>query len=106
MTITVVNVRTAKQPFVYCGRRNARYGLPQSPLANPIPLKVDTPDERMWNLGEYQVWFDEQRKKNKAVIAELERLKELAAKGDLYLGCWCKPKICHCDIIKKHLEEP
>ncbi len=104
MTIIVVNVRTAKQPFVYCGRRNVRYGLPQSPLANPIPLKVDTLEERQANLALYERWLEVQKEKNKAVIAELERLKELAAKGDLYLGCWCAPKICHCDIIAVHLE--
>lgn len=104
MTITVVNVRTAKQPFVYCGRRNARYGLPQSPLANPIPLAKDTLEERQANLALYERWLEVQKEKNKAVIAELVRLKELAAQGDLYLGCWCKPKICHCDIIAIHLE--
>ena len=35
---------------------------------------------------------------------EILRLKRIAENGDLYLGCYCKPKECHCDVIKSCIE--
>ena len=35
---------------------------------------------------------------------ELFRLVRLAKKGDLSLGCYCKPPACHCDTIKAAIE--
>jgi hypothetical protein len=32
----------------------------------------------------------------------MERLKELEGKA---LGCWCKPKSCHGDVLIKLIEE-
>jgi predicted dehydrogenase len=35
---------------------------------------------------------------------EMQRLVDLARKGDLDLVCWCAPKACHGDVIKRAIE--
>lgn len=102
--ITIVNVRNAiPSTYEYCGRRNTRYGLLQSPLANPYPLKRES--ERQLVLTRYRVWFYGMAYSvNPAFDTEIGRLVDLADEGDLALGCWCAPKRCHCEVIKEYLE--
>lgn len=37
-------------------------------------------------------------------LSELQKIKELAEKQDVYLICFCAPQSCHGDIIKKIVE--
>ena len=48
----------------------------------------------------YREWLRREWVKNGEVRRELERLVELAKRGDLVLVCCCKPKPCHGDVIK------
>lgn len=100
--ITVINVKhVAPGSFEYCGRANPMYKLKQSPLANPFKLDKDTPAERERVITQYREWLEAKIAANdSAVVNELARLKVLAAKGDVALGCWCADKRCHCDVIK------
>lgn len=103
--ITIVNVKTAKRgTYEYCGRRNARYGLKQSPLANREPLLREKDRERI--LSDYADWFEQMTNADNAAFdAEIMRLHWLDVSGDLALGCWCYPKRpCHCEVIKDFLE--
>jgi hypothetical protein len=102
--IAVVNVLIAPAgSFVYCGRYNATYRLPASPLANPYHLAREA--DRPAVLAQYATWFETMTNSdNPAFHAEIARLVNLARAGDLALGCWCKPKACHCDVIKGFLE--
>jgi hypothetical protein len=45
----------------------------------------------------YEIWLDDQLQSGRLNLNELKSAKRL--------GCWCKPKRCHGDYIKKLLEE-
>ena len=64
--------------YIYCGRSNAL----NSKLFNDY--YITTPTSK--NFNEY--------------IFELVKSNKLT---ELYLGCFCKPKECHTDIIKQEL---
>lgn len=75
-----------------------------SPLGNPFVMKNSSPAERDRVCNAYEVWFEENKETEK-VAKELKRLYKLSQKGDLILGCFCYPKRCHGDTIKKFLEQ-
>jgi hypothetical protein len=77
---------------VYCGRPSP-LGNPYSHMGNTLAkFRVKNRDEA---LDKYRRWlYHELTNGNKQVIEALENLKE----NDV-LGCFCKPKACHCDII-------
>jgi hypothetical protein len=64
---------------VYIGR--------PSKWGNPFEIGKDGNREQV--LQKYQVWI----MKNEKLLADLHELK------DKTLGCWCKPKGCHGDIL-------
>lgn len=77
MITTVVNAR--KDQFdVYIGRR--------SKWGNPFTMKTMTRDEA---VERYRAWIQRQSH----LLADLH---ELQGKR---LGCFCKPKLCHGDIL-------
>lgn len=80
---------------VYIGRKMTMGGwnLPQSKWANPFPVKKEA--ERADALRKYEEWIRTQPQ----LMASLE---ELHGKR---LGCWCKPKACHGDILVRLMEE-
>lgn len=92
--------------FVYVGRHvGAR---PASPLANPY--KLTSEEFRAACLMKYREWLREQSPTSPAG-RELARLTEIARRGDLVLGCWCKtertqrePEFCHGDVIREFIE--
>lgn len=85
----------------YCGRKC--YGRSGSPLGNPFPMRTE--GDRDKSCSDYENWFNECiRNKVPEILEEIERLLELAKRGDLTLLCWCAPKRCHCLTIKKYLE--
>jgi hypothetical protein len=50
----------------------------------------------------YEDWLAEQLlDPSSPASREIHRLAELARKQDLCLVCWCAPKACHADIIKR-----
>ena len=101
--ITVVNIKHFRGQFEYCGRANHSSGLVASPLANPFKLRDEADRERV--LARYRRWFySKVNDGDFAVGDELARLINLAQAGDLNLGCYCAPKLCHCDIIKEFIE--
>lgn len=94
-----------KITVVHCKRNpvNEYIGRP-SPLGNPFPWDKNTPKGS--TLERYEVWLNEQiEQRIPVIINELNRLLLLAREGDLNLGCWCAPQVCHGDVIKKKLEE-
>jgi len=84
-----------------------------SPLGNPFThrdiettkalVKCNTREEA---ISKYEEYLREAIKnKHKSICDELNRLWLAAKDGDVNLVCFCKPKSCHGDIIKKVLEE-
>ncbi len=90
-----IPVNLYKEPYdVYIGR--AKKGEPYNIWCNPNPLantKDDT--EREANLAKYKthLWNE-----IKAGRITRQMLIDLDGKR---LGCFCKPKLCHGDVIAK-----
>jgi len=88
----IVNIY--KEPYdQYIGRagkgKDGYYG-------NPFPLLPN--EERGTTLERYKKYFYNR------LETDIEfKTKILALKG-LTLGCFCKPKACHGDIIKEYLD--
>ena len=74
-----------------------------SPLGNPFPLRCEV--ERASVIRDYEDWLAEQLlDPSSAASIEMHRLAALARKQDLCLVCFCAPKACHADIIKRTIE--
>lgn len=114
--IEICSLRTTKPQYEYDVRVDR-----QSVLGNPF--KMDNESQRNAVCDEYAVYFDGIVTNNWSVLhnycvssdereefmTELRRLYKLAKKhGKLRLFCWCAPKRCHAETIKrflwKHLE--
>jgi len=121
--VTVGNVRdyirggkvVLPEGAAYVGRAVKRYGLKASPLGNPF---------RLGRRKENVKWFAKGLRTALAITgatafrvdreqkAEFDRLRALAAQGDLVLVCWCEtwdgtgepPGKCHAEILLKYLE--
>lgn len=105
--ITVKNKYTSKRESndIYIGRG--------SPLGNPYchleienskaEFKCDTREEAVKKFENYIT--DKIEKKDPLICAELNKIYSLAKKQDVNLVCFCKPKNCHGDIIKKIIEK-
>jgi hypothetical protein len=84
------------------GARGIYVGRP-SPLGNPFPLHCEA--ERVAVIRDYEDWLAEQLlDARSAVSIEMSRLAALARKQNICLVCWCVPKACHADIIKRTIE--
>jgi len=94
--IKVVNVKYwGGSNLVYIGRICGKYK--GSVLGNPF--KNGTREE---NIKNYRVWLWNEYKKGGEVKKEIDRLVEIVRNGgEIRLGCWCKPKACHGDIVRK-----
>lgn len=88
----IVNVK--KDPYdVYIGRGSA-FGNPYSHLKySKAQFIVDSREE---SIVKYKEWFYEQLK-------DPEFLKLVLSLKGKTLGCYCKPKNCHGDIIVEYL---
>ena len=94
--IRVVN--KYKEPnHIYCGRGSA--------LGNPFRMYSESQRDEV--CDKYEEYFYEQVYvlKNEYMLKELRYIYNKALKGDVNLGCFCAPKRCHCDTIKKFIEE-
>lgn len=80
---------------VYCGRGSV--------LGNPF--KMQTAADRDTVCDSYERYLMGQVViGNPGIIAELHRIARLTETGDVSLVCFCAPKRCHCETIKRHVE--
>lgn len=57
-------------------------------------------------IERYEQYLNEKiYQKDTVFLKELEKIKEMSKAGEVNLVCFCKPKSCHGDVIKKTLEE-
>lgn len=88
--VEVVNIRTCKPPWGQEGDvkidRTTKWG-------NPFHMQNDSDFERNRVCNAYELYFPQ----SGLNIVELLHAKRL--------GCWCKPKRCHGDYLKKRIEE-
>lgn len=87
---------------IYVGRQNNRYGLEQSPFANPYPIGPKW-GNRANVVRLYREW---------AKVAFDQRVLYVNLKGKP-LACWCRrhdePKteanVCHADVLLELIDE-
>jgi hypothetical protein len=89
---------------VHCKvENNCEYIGRPSALGNPFAIGASGTREEV--VLKYRNWIISRiKEKDMEIINELKRLKSLAKKGELKLGCWCAPRACHGDVIKELLE--
>jgi hypothetical protein len=85
--------------MVYVGRKCGRFE--NSILGNYVGKGFDR-EEAINRFRDY-LWVE--FKKKGEVFDELIKIRDRLLNGeDIWLGCWCKPKNCHSDVIKSCLE--
>lgn len=94
--------------------KNLRFNKPQcawqvrvdrtSVLGNPFYMNNE--NERNQVCDKYEMYFNNKiLDKNSSFYKELERLINIYNKyGKLELFCWCYPKRCHAETIKKYIK--
>lgn len=91
---SVVNVKHSECE-VYIGR--------PSVLGNPYVIGKHGTREVVVEM--YRQWLWRELNKNNGNNAIMEELKRISCmEGDVRLGCWCKPSLCHGDIIVKAID--
>jgi hypothetical protein len=104
--IEVVNMKnhTPTEYDYYIGR--------PSPLGNPYTHLQDSKtaeylvDTRDKAIESYEVYLYTKLENNdKEIVDAINQILEIYKKyGKVNLCCWCKPKSCHGDYIKKYLD--
>lgn len=101
--ITVVNSRNTGSG-VYIGRPTV-FGNPFTHIKDRNTLAEFICESRDEAVDKYEEWFYKELGRNKQLEQELKNLIERYKRsGELYLRCWCAPKRCHGDVIKKYIE--
>lgn len=100
--MSVVNIRGKTKEemkgIIYIGRVNVRKKLLESRFANPYKLDSKLASERINVVMNYSYFFYGKMK------SEPDFLKKALTLRGKTLGCWCKPYICHGDIIVNFLQ--
>lgn len=79
-----------------------------SPLGNPFPIDETKGNTRDKVIDQYEVWLREQIKSglNIPLINQLNLIaNEAIHTGSCTLVCFCAPKRCHGEVIRKIIEE-
>ncbi|QDH46940.1 hypothetical protein LAh9_130 [Aeromonas phage LAh_9] len=88
-------VNLYKEPYdVYIGR--SKWGEPRNKWCNPFRSEKGEPPFRVINMYKKHLWS--QIKKGEITIEDLISLDGKS------LGCFCKPKPCHGDVVLKAIE--
>lgn len=115
--IVVYNIHnednSTKANNFYCGRhQNPITKQNDNPLGNPFThngvntslakLTFKTREEAINAFGKY---FDKMYGVDEELTNAFDEIYEHYRNGeDVYLGCFCKPNSCHCDIIADRLQ--
>ena len=99
--IKIINMRSGKK---------LKLGVPVIPvdrttrLGNPFHMKNETERDKV--CEEYEAYFNKKvaEKTDEKFMNDLRAIYKLAKNGDVYLACWCYPKRCHAETIKKFIE--
>ena len=99
LKIIIGNIRTHKNDASIAIRVDR-----SSVLGNPF--HIDHESKRDLVCDQYEIYFNNKLNKGTdlAFIGELNRIYELYKTYDITLLCWCSPKRCHAETIKRYLE--
>ncbi len=96
--ITIGRVLTRKH-----GAINIRVDR-SSVLGNPFFMAKETDRDAV--CDKYEEYFNREILTRAGMQAEIRRIHDLALAGNnINLQCWCHPKRCHAETIKKHIED-
>jgi len=88
--IVVVNKYAHKGPYTYIGRGSV--------LGNPYPISMG----RVKCIEKFKAHAAKDTAKEGPIYHAMFKLVQRVLDGEtVYLGCFCKPKACHGDEIKK-----
>jgi hypothetical protein len=93
MTVNILNKYHGKADGVYIGRG--------SPFGNPYPIGEE---DRDTVCDKYEHHFSYKLNTDPHFQAAVDDLVNKARTGDLNLICFCAPKRCHGETIKRHIE--
>lgn len=106
--INVININDEKPTdgiYFYIGRGSA-LGNPYTHLDKNKTLALFQCEDREEAIEKYSEYFDVMYGHNKEFTDAVDEIYKHYKNGDnIYLGCFCKPKSCHGDIIKRKLEQ-
>jgi len=95
---------------IYIGRKGIvfingeRFPKKDSIFANPFKICKD--GDRYVVLKKYEEYINNKIKNDENFKLELLKLKTLKSENKkILLGCWCKPEICHGDILIKIIDK-
>lgn len=99
--VEVINLQVIdkkKTSCIYVGRGK------NSLLGNPFYMKDEKQRNRVCNQYE-DYFFGKLQSNSKDFVDELSRLIEITIdQGYIRLGCFCAPKRCHADTIKRFID--
>lgn len=94
--IEVINIKKyIANDYIYIGRPS-KFGNPYSSKDSDLATIVDT---REISLEKFEEYIDD----NSEIIDDL--ISEMIVKNVYKLGCWCKPRKCHGDILMKKIND-
>jgi len=106
--INIININTDKTTYpnyYYIGRPSI-LSNPYTYLDVEKTLALFQCSDREETIEKYGEYFDIMYGHNKEFTDIVDEIFEKYKNGEeVYLGCFCKPKTCHGDVIKKKLEE-
>jgi hypothetical protein len=73
-----------------------------SPVGNPFYMKNEFMRDEVCN--KYEKHFEKSMQNDIRFIRFIRNIVQLAKTHDIALGCWCYPKRCHAETIKKFIE--
>jgi len=99
LTIRIVNKYKgiSEGANVYCGRG--------SPLGNPFAMKGPMDRDRVCDEYKHYFYRSVEVIGDRGMLNQLNKIAKLAEEGNVNLVCFCAPKRCHCETIKKYIEE-
>ena len=87
----------------YCGRGSV-LGNPYTHIRDKETKARYIVDSRDEAIARYSSYFDVMYGSNLKFTRAVDRIYEKYKAGeDVYLGCYCKPQACHCDVIVNKL---
>ena len=101
--------------YIYIGRNkeNNVLGNPYTHVKNngtffevyPTTLAKYIVSDRDASIEHYKTYFEEMYQNNAEFKQRIDEIYDMYSRGaKIYLGCFCAPKSCHGDIIKKYIE--
>ena len=104
MSVQIINLRTKKPYDFRCDR--------QSPVGNPYIMHSESERDKV--CQEYEMLFDQTMHDSSLLNSNVGKFKAYIQQivdfhnehGHVTLACWCAPKRCHCETIKRWIENP